>query len=298
MRRKMHMKELFKGTCVALITPFKRGKIDYARLEDMIEFQVFAGTSAILILGTTGESPTVTYEERVSMMKFCKEKIDGRCLMLVGAGSNSTKTSIELCMTAESYGADGLLVVTPYYNKCNQEGLYEHYKEVAGSVKIPIIMYNVPSRTGVNIEPQTAEKLSHIKNIVGIKEANSDKNHIDEMIKSLCGKIAVYSGNDDLNYYFLERNASGIISVTANLFPELVNEMVDEFYAGHRESALTMHESLQGVNHAMFVDTNPIPVKYGASYLHLCENELRLPLTPLPVEKKGIVEKEIDKLIY
>lgn len=290
------MKEMFSGSCVALITPFKKGKIDYKKLEEMIEIQICAGTKAILILGTTGESPTVTEKERAKMMSFCRKKIGRRCLMLVGAGSNSTAKTVELCRIAEDHMADGVLVVTPYYNKCTQEGLFLHYKTVAESINIPLIMYNVPSRTGVNIEPETAEKLSKVKNIVGIKEANSNKEHIENMIKKLVGKIAIYSGSDELNFFFLEHGARGVISVTANLFPELIAMECKEYFSGYINNAKSIHDSLEGMNRALFLETNPIPVKYGASYMNLCENELRLPLTELTRKNAIIVEQEIDKL--
>lgn len=292
----INMKELFKGSCVALITPFKKNKIDYEKLGEMIDFQLVAGTSAILILGTTGESATITYDERIEMIKFCRNRIGNNCKMLVGAGSNSTRTTIGLCQTAEKYGADGLLVVTPYYNKCNQNGLLCHYGTIANSVHIPIIIYNVPSRTGVNICPETAEKISHIDNIVGIKEANSDLIHIDKMCEALKNKMAIYSGNDDLNLYFLKRGASGVISVTANLFPELVNEVCKDYFDGKISLAENLHNDLQKVNRAMFVDVNPIPVKYGASYMKLCDNELRLPLTPLSFDKLHYVKDSIDEI--
>lgn len=290
------MKELFKGSCVALITPFKKNKIDYEKLGEIIDFQLLAGTDAILILGTTGEGATVTYDERVEMMKFCRERIGEKSKMLVGAGSNSTRIAVDLCKTAEECGADGLLVVTPFYNKCNQNGLLCHYGVIAKSVHIPIIVYNVPSRTGVNIQPETAEKLSTIDNIIGIKEANSDKAHIDKMCEILKGKMAVYSGNDDLNLYFLERGASGVISVTANVFPELVAQVCSEYFSGSKLESQLLQEKLQGVNKALFTDVNPIPVKYAMSRLKMCNNELRLPLTPLAIEGKLKVDNELDKI--
>lgn len=290
------MKKIFSGSCVALITPFKKERIDYEKLEELLYFHKVAGTSAILILGTTGESPTVSYEERDEIIRFCRARIDGETKLLVGAGTNCTKTSIMIAQKAERLGADGLLVVSPYYNKCTQDGLFNHYKKIAESVRIPIILYNVPSRTSVNIEPETALRLSNIENICGIKEANPDFNHIQKMIHSLHGKMAVYSGNDDLNHYFLENGANGVISVTANVFPELVAEHCKLMERGEVEEAKIIHEKLSGINKALFVETNPIPVKYAASLLKLCDNELRLPLTPLSFKNITYVKKEIEKL--
>lgn len=289
------MKKVFDGSCVALITPFKNDKIDYEKLDELLYLHQVAGTKAILILGTTGESPTVSYEEREEMIKFCRQKIQ-KCKLLVGAGTNCTRTSIEIARRAEQLGADGLLVVTPYYNKCTQEGLYKHYKEIANSVHIPIILYNVPTRTGVNILPETAENLSQIDNICGIKEANSDIDHIQEMIKTLAGKMAVYSGNDDLNYYFLSHGASGVISVTANLFPELVAGECSLVMQGDLKEAKQLDRRLSGLNKALFVETNPIPVKFGASILKMCDNELRLPLTPLSEKYLSYVQTEVEKV--
>lgn len=289
------MKEIFNGSCVALITPFKKNKIDFEKLKSIIDFQILSGTDAILILGTTGESPTIGYEEREKIINVAKKQIDGRAKLFVGTGSNSTKTTIELSKKAEQLGADALLVVTPYYNKCTQEGLFLHYSEVAKNVKTPIILYNVPSRTGVNILPETAKRLSRISNIVGIKEANQDERHIKEMMLALKDEIAVYSGNDDLNYEFLKNGASGVISVTANLFPELVKEVCDLAKDKNFSAASELCTNLSQINKAMFIETNPIPVKYGASYKNMCENELRLPLTPLSEENRVVVEKSIDE---
>lgn len=290
------MKELFCGSCVALITPFKKGKIDYQKLEEILDFQLLAGTDAILLLGTTGESATVRNEEREEIIRFARRKIPQGTKLLVGTGSNSTDTAIKFSQKAERLGADGLLVVTPYYNKCTQNGLFLHYQKISKSVHIPIILYNVPSRTGVNIEPETAEKLSEIENIVGIKEANSDMDHIKKMMEKLKDKLAVYSGNDDLNYDFLSLGARGVISVSANLFPELVKEVTRLYFSNQKEEAFKLHQSLKGLNESMFVEVNPIPVKFGASTLDLCENELRLPLTPLQERNEDIVKKEIEKL--
>ena len=290
------MKELFNGSCVALITPFKKNKIDYKKLEEILDFQKLSGTDAILILGTTGESPTITFSERQKLISFCRERVSESVKLLVGTGSNSTQNAIKLSKNAEKLGADGLLIVTPYYNKCTQEGLFKHYEEIAKSVNTPIILYNVPSRTCVNIEPETAEKLSKIENIVGIKEASSNKEHIDKMFEMVGKEIAIYSGNDDLNSYFLKKGGRGVISVTANIFPELVKQECDLFFDGQVEEGETLQQKLCGINKAMFIETNPIPVKYGASYLNLCENELRLPLTSLRPENEAFVEKEIDKL--
>ena len=290
------MKEIFRGCCTALITPFKDDQIDFDKMGEIIESQILAKVDAILVLGTTGESPTITKEERRKIIMFAKEKIAGRTKLIVGSGSNSTKKAVENSIEAEIFGADALLVVTPYYNKCTQNGLIAHYGEIAKNVRIPMIVYNVPSRTGVNIMPQTALRLSKIENICGIKEANSDLVHIKKMLEVLNGEMAVYSGNDDLNFEFLKNGATGVISVTSNLFPSLVKEVCELTEKGNLKEASFMQDSLQGLNKAMFIETNPIPVKYGANYMGLCKNELRLPLTQLEDEHKPMVEGAIDNV--
>ncbi len=290
------MKKIFEGSCTALITPFKKGRIDFNKLENMLEFQIASGVDALLLLGTTGEASTITPDERTEILNFSKKIINGRVKFLAGTGSNNTRTARDLTMQAKKIGVDGVLIVTPYYNKCTQKGIIEHYKTIANCVDVPIILYNVPSRTGVNIKPETAKELSKITNIVGIKEANSDLEHITEMINMLQNEMAVYSGNDDLNFEFLASKGQGIISVTGNIFPDLTSLMCNLFKKGEVVEAYNIHKKLQGVNKALFLETNPIPVKFASSKMELCENELRLPLTPLDKEFENKILVEIEKV--
>lgn len=291
------MKKLFNGVCTALITPFKKGQVDYIALEGLLELQIDADVSAILILGTTGESPCITREERTQIIKFCKEKIAGRCKLIVGTGSNCTESAIELTKEAENLGADGVLIVTPYYNKCTQAGLIKHFKEISNNCTIPIIAYNVPSRTGVNIEPETALALSKIENVVGLKEANADVNHITKVTQLLKNRMAVYSGNDNLNYLFMSQGGSGIVSVTSNIFPKLLVKQQKMFEKMQFSRAKALDETLEGVNRELFTEVNPIGIKHAASYLGLCKNELRRPLTPLSKSYRAKLESEIDILL-
>ena len=290
------MKKLFAGCCTAIITPFKNDKIDFEALEKIIDLQLEAKVDALLFLGTTGESPTITTKERVEIIRFARKKIGLQAKLIVGTGSNCTKKAVSLSRQAEKLGADGLLVVTPYYNKCTQKGLLEHYTKIAKSVHIPIILYNVPSRTGVNILPETALELAKTENILGIKEANSDNDHILKMTDILKEKMAIYSGNDDFNYDFLSRGACGVISVTSNLFPKLVKRVCVYVKEGEHEKAKILQTQLQDLNKNLFVETNPIPVKFGAKRLGICENELRLPLTPLSKECEAKLIKSIEKV--
>ena len=273
------MKSAFVGSGVALITPFVCGKIDYKSLGKMIDFQLEHKTDAIILLGTTGEPATICDEDKKEMIKFAKERINGKAKLIVGSGANSTKKAIENSILAQSLGADGLLVVTPYYNKCTQKGLLEHYKAISYAVNIPIICYNVPLRTGVNITPETALALSQIENIAGIKEASGNINQITTLCRLLDGKMAVYSGDDGLNYVFMTLGASGVISVTANVLPSKVKSVVTLCQMGQYEEAKSRQNELEDINKALFLEVNPIPVKYACHLIGLCRKEIRLPLT-------------------
>ncbi len=285
------MKTVFIGSCVALVTPFKNDKVDYESLGRLIDFQLANRTDAIVVLGTTGEPSTLSEEEKESIITFAKSKINGKVPLIVGTGSNSTKKTILDSKRAESLGADALLIVTPYYNKCTQIGLIEHYTKICESVSIPVIVYNVPSRTGVNVLPETAQKLSEIPNICGIKEANGSINQIMRTCSLLRGKMAVYSGEDSLNYVFMTLGASGCISVTANVFPREVNEVVHKSLKKEYDEARRLQEKLDEINKDMFIEVNPIPVKYACEVMNLCENSVRLPLTKLEKENEEILKK-------
>ncbi|MBP3581957.1 MAG: 4-hydroxy-tetrahydrodipicolinate synthase [Clostridia bacterium] len=283
---------VFEGSAVALITPFyKNGQVNYYTLKELIEFQIANNTKAIVILGTTGEASTITFEEREKIIKFSASIINKRVPLIVGTGSNDTKRAIFLTKQAEKLGADTALVVTPFYNKCNQEGLFIHYKRVAESVKIPIILYNVPSRTGVNILPETVLKLSKIKNISGIKEASGNFCQISKLINILPKNFAVYSGDDSLNLPIYALGGKGTISVTANCYPEKVSLLY--YYASINDygNARLISDFLFKINEALFYDVNPICVKH---YLSLMSFNVGAPRLPLSQANDSIKKKLLE----
>lgn len=284
------MKSIFYGSGVALITPFRDGKIDYESLGELIDFQVHNGTSAIIILGTTGESATINKTERQYIIKLARNLIPSHVKLIVGCGTNNLVTTLQNVLEAQALGADGVLVVTPHYNKCTQEGLVLHYSILNNLSNIPIIVYNVPTRTGLNIEPKTMLRISRLKHIAGIKEANGDISHILKMFHTLKDRVAIYSGNDNLNYIFHKLGAQGCISVTANILPK---ELSQQFSDG---GDYDLHDRLYRINELLFCEVNPIPVKYVLSEMNMCANELRLPLTPLAKKYQNKIKKELIKL--
>ena len=290
------MKSVFRGSCVALITPFKNNGIDEEKLINLLQFQLKNKTDAILVLGTTGEPATMTKEEKIKVIDIAKRVVGNKAKLIVGAGSNCTKTAIESGLLAKEHGADAILVVTPYYNKCTQNGLIEHYKAIAKEVALPIIVYNVPGRTGVNILPETAVKLSEIPEVCGIKEASGNISQITTLCKLLKDKMAVYSGDDSLNYVFMTLGALGSISVTANILPKQVREVVDNCLQNNYQKALLMHEKLLEINKNLFVEVNPIPVKYASKLLNLTNGEVRLPLTEIEEKNKDVIIESLKKL--
>ena len=280
---------LFSGSAVALITPFKSsGAVDYFELKNLIDFQIANGTQAIVILGTTGEASTISFEEREQIIKFVVCETSHKIPVIVGTGNNSTETAIKLAMQAERLKADGILVVTPYYNKTNQMGLFLHYKAIASNTKLPIILYNVPSRTGVNILPETVLKLSKIKNIIGIKEASGNLSQIAEICKKSPKSFAVYSGDDLLTLPILSLGAHGVISVTANAEPEKVQMLCNFAKKQDYFNAKRIHEHLFELNKALFLDVNPICIKY---YLTLKGFNVGSPRLPLPKASHEIKKK-------
>lgn len=283
---------IFYGSCVALVTPFDdSGNVNYFSLKNLIEFQIASGTKAICILGTTGESSAISESEREKIIKFCACLISKRVPLIVGTGSNCTKTAIRLSKQAEQLGADAVLVVTPYYNKCNQDGLFAHYKSVANSISLPVIMYNVPSRTSVNILPQTVLKLSKIKNIVAIKEASGNISQITEIISSAPKDFAVYSGDDMMCLAEMAIGAKGVISVTANCYPTLIFNMTEFVKNGDIFNASRINLMLAKINKALFLDINPICVKFYMNLLGHNVGGVRLPLTEPSAEiKKKLLE--------
>lgn len=277
-------KTIFSGTCTAAITPFTQDGIDYNSLERQIEFQIANGIDALCILGTTGEAPTITHEEYEAIAKFSYEKIAGRVKFILGSGSNCTKSAIEKSQLAQKLGADGLLVVTPYYNKCTQKGLVKYYNDICDNVDIPVLCYNVPARTGVNILPQTMAEIAEHKNIGGVKEACGNMEQIGETARLIRGKTALYSGDDNLNLAMLSIGSKGLISVASNIAPKEVGDVARLYFAGRNEEATILQEKLLPLIDIMFCEVNPIPVKKASELLGLGSGILRAPLTELEEE--------------
>ena len=269
---------MFTGSMVAIVTPFKNGKFDEPCMRELIEFQIKGGTDVIVPCGTTGESATMSHDEHKYVVQFVVKEVKGRVPVVAGAGSNSTAEAVELIKFAKKTGADGVLVVTPYYNKPTQKGLVEHYTALAQAVDIPIIPYNVPGRTGVNMLPETVARLAKIKNIVGIEEASGNLQQITEVVM-LCGpKFSVLSGDDFIILPVMAVGGKGIISVVANVVPAKVAALVDAFNAGDLKKAAQLQLDIFPLCQAMFIETNPIPVKTALSLMKKIDFEMRLPL--------------------
>jgi 4-hydroxy-tetrahydrodipicolinate synthase len=284
---------MFKGSMVAIITPFKNGKVDEKAFGDLIEFHIKNGTDAIVPCGTTGESATLSHEEHHRVVQLTVEAVNRRIPVVAGAGSNSTEETLELMSFARKAGADGALLITPYYNKPTQEGLYRHFKLAAESVEIPIILYNVPGRTSVNMLPTTVARLREIRNIVGIKEASGDLKQVSEVIR-LCGRdFGVFSGDDFTNLPVLAIGGIGSISVTANVAPADCAALFDAFFSGKQDEALRLHYKLEPLHTAMFLETNPIPVKTALALMGKVVEEFRLPLCPLADVNKEKLRKAL-----
>ena len=278
---------IFTGAGVAIITPMNEdGSINYDELGRIIEDQIAGGTDAIIICGTTGESATMTDKERKDTIKFAIDKVAKRAKVIAGTGSNNTRAAVELSKYAESVGADGILVVTPYYNKTTQAGLIEHYKTIAEAVTVPIIMYSVPSRTGVNINPETCLELSKIKNIVAIKEASGNLSQVAK-IASLCrDNLDIYSGNDDQIVPILSLGGKGVISVLSNVMPRYTHDMTQKFFDGKIREATQMQLDAIDLIDALFSEVNPIPVKYALNLMGYNYGKPRLPLVELSAKNQ------------
>jgi 4-hydroxy-tetrahydrodipicolinate synthase len=275
---------MFEGSMVAIVTPFKNGKVDEKALRALIEFQIAGGTQAIVPCGTTGESATLSHREHDEVVGITVDACKGRVKVLAGTGSNSTSEAIELTHNAEKTGADGALLITPYYNKPSQEGLYGHFSTLAKETGLPIILYNVPGRTSVNMLPQTVARLAKINNIVGVKEASGSLQQVGEII-ALCGQdFSVISGDDPLLWPILAIGGTGIISVTANVLPDKVSELCRAAKAGDGDRARTLHYELMAINDALFIETNPVPAKAALALMGKIDDELRSPLAPLVPE--------------
>lgn len=287
---------IFKGAGVAITTPFlANGEVDYDTFRDQIEYQIQNGTDAIIVCGTTGEASCLSHEEHLDCIKFCVEVVNKRIPVIAGTGSNCTETAIYLSTEAEKYGVDGLLVVTPYYNKATQKGLIEHYKMVAESVKLPIIMYNVPSRTGCNILPETAAKLcKNVPNIVGIKEASGDISQVAK-VALLCGDdIDIYSGNDDQIIPILALGGKGVISVLSNIAPKQTHDICQAFFDGDTAKAAKLQIEAIPLVGALFCEVNPIPVKKAIELQGRDTGVVRRPLTEMEPQNAERLKKEMQ----
>ncbi|GAB6065717.1 4-hydroxy-tetrahydrodipicolinate synthase [Aquifex pyrophilus] len=287
---------MFKGSIVALITPFKNGEVDYEALGNLIEFHIENGTDAVLVCGTTGESPTLTFEEHEQVIEFAVKKANGRIKVIAGTGGNATHEAVHLTAHAKEVGADGALVVVPYYNKPTHRGLYEHFKTVAKEVDIPIIIYNIPSRTCTEISVDTLYKLaSECENIVGSKESTPNMDRISEIVKRLGENFAVLSGDDSLTLPMMSLGAKGVISVANNIMPKEVKELTHYALEGDFKRAKEIHYYLHDLFKVLFIETNPIPVKTACWMLGMCEKEFRLPLTEMSPENekklRGVLER-------
>ena len=281
---------IFTGSAVALITPFHDGAVDYQALTNLVELQIASGTDAIVALGTTGEAATLTSDEREEVIRFIVERVSNRIPVIVGTGSNNTEDAIQKSRFAEAVGADGLLIVTPFYNKTTQEGLLAHYSSIAEQVRLPIIMYNVPSRTGLNLLPETVNKLvKSCENIVGIKEASGN---IEQIVKlaALCPECDIYSGNDDQVVPLLSVGGKGVISTIANIIPEVMHLMCKAYFEGDVNEARRLQLALLPLQQAAFCEVNPIPIKTMMSLLKLCDSEVRLPLVKPSLEHFELME--------
>lgn len=282
------MRSIFKGSIVALITPFrKNGSIDHGLVRELVEWHIASGTNAIVPCATTGESPTLSHDEHDEVIATVVKAVNKRIPVLAGCGSNCTEESLRLIKHAESVGADGALVITPYYNKPTQEGMLAHYECLAGATKLPIVIYNVPGRTGVNLRPETLVKLAKIENIVGVKEASGNMDQASEIMSKT--DLDVLSGEDSLNFPLMAAGAVGVISVVANVVPGLVAQLADAALRGDMEDGRRLHKLLFPISKALFAETNPCPVKAAMAMMGKCENVLRLPLVP--------VRKETEELL-
>ena len=293
---------MFKGSNVALVTPFKNNKLDEETYIKLIHFHIKNGTNGLVPAGTTGESPTLSHYEHERVIELCVKESNGKLPVFAGTGSNSTEEAISLTTHAEKIGASGALIVTPYYNKPTQEGLYQHYKAINDKCGIPIIIYNIPGRSVIDMSVDTMAKLYELNNIIGVKDATGDLNRVDQTLKKLGKDFMQLTGNDDNALEFNKNGGVGAISVTANIAPKLCSEFQRLSVINNKESiseAEKLDKILQPIHHSMFVESNPSPVKYAAKLLNLCEDDVRLPLVKVTNPTKEIIKKalQLAKLI-
>jgi len=288
---------MFKGSNVALITPFKNNELDVDCYIKLIHFHLKNGTNGLVPAGTTGESPTLSHKEHEQVIELCIKEAKGKIPIIAGTGSNSTEEAISLTKHAEKAGADGALVVTPYYNKPTQEGLYQHYKAINDNTNLPIIIYNIPSRCVIDMSVDTMAKLFELNNIAGVKDATGDLNRVEQQLKAMGKDFIQLTGNDDNALEFNKRGGVGAISVTANIAPKLCSDFQKFSVLSDEKSkseAKKLNDILQPVHHSMFVESNPSPVKYAAKLLDLCDDDVRLPLVKVTEPTKEIVKKALE----
>jgi 4-hydroxy-tetrahydrodipicolinate synthase len=287
---------MFKGSNVALITPFKNNELDVEAYIKLIHFQISNGTNGLVPAGTTGESPTLSHDEHQKVIDLCVKESDGKTIVIAGTGSNSTKEAISLTTHAEKAGADAALIVTPYYNKPTQEGLYQHYKSINDKCGIPIIIYNIPGRSVIDMSVDTMARLFELKNIVGVKDATGDLDRVNQQKNTMGTDFVQLTGNDDNALEFNNRGGIGSISVTANIAPKLCSDFQKASKTENDESkfeAIRLDKILQPIHNSMFVESNPSPVKYAAKLLGLCDDNVRLPLVKVTDSTKDIVKKAL-----
>ncbi len=287
---------MFKGSNVALVTPFKNDKLDDEAYIRLIHFHIKNGTNGLVPAGTTGESPTLSHKEHERVIELCVEESKGKIPVIAGTGSNSTEEAISLTKHAEKIGADGALIVTPYYNKPTQEGLYQHYKAINDKCGIPIIIYNIPGRSVIDMNVETMSRLYELKNIIGVKDATGDLNRVNLTLEKIGKDFIQLTGNDDNAFEFNKRGGTGAISVTANIAPKFCSDFQKLSKSKDKndlEKAEKIDKILQPVHHAMFIESNPSPVKFAAKLLNLCEDDVRLPLVKVTETTKDIVKKAL-----
>lgn len=278
---------VFRGSGTALVTPFQDDRVDFDALGQLIDRQIAGGADALIISGTTGEPPTLTEAEKAALLGYALERADGRLPVIAGTGSNSTKAAVQQSVRAQRLGADALLVVTPYYNRATQQGLADHFTAIADAVEIPVILYNVPARTGVNLLPETAALLSGHENICGVKEASGSVSQMAELARLTGDTLALYAGNDDQVLPMLALGGQGVISVAANIVPGRMHALTESWFRGDVGQCRSIQLELLPLMRALFCEVNPIPVKAALQMMGLCSDEMRLPLTALQAEKRA-----------
>ncbi len=293
------MRSFFGPLVTAMITPFNSDlEIDYQKVEELVEILLQKGSDSLVVAGTTGESPVLSEEEKLNLFKIVANVSGGRAKVLVGTGGNCTRSAIELCRKAEKTGIDGFMLVTPYYNKPPQEGLYRHFKQIAGAVKLPIMLYNVPGRTGVNLQAETTLRLAEIDNIVAIKEASGDLEQITAICADTPDDFFVYSGDDSMTLPILSAGGCGVVSIASHLAGLEIKEMIEAFFNRDIQKAVQMHQNLMPLFKALFITTNPVPLKAALNLCGMNVGEPRLPLISLPENLSGSLKNVLDRYTF